>query len=302
MTNISGIDLNLIVVFEAIYRTQNLSHAALEIGLTQPSVSAALKRLREITGDELFTRLSRGMAPTERAHNLYEKLAPAIELIKEGLTDPEEFDIKEYKKIYRIGIVDIFIYSVFPKLLKLAKKEAPHIKFLPMLFSQSEFSKQLRSGHYDFVLATTGYHDNIEGLYSRDLFADNYCIISRKNHPDLSRNLTMKQYLSQEHIMTSFEGKLSGFIDTILKEKGLSREVKLSVANFMTVPFIVESTNMLAGVSEKTAVAIQKNAKIDIHKVPFELPGLDNKLYWHNKFEHDPGKDWVLGAIERVVK
>lgn len=301
MTNIYGIDLNLIVVFESIYRTANISHAALEVGLTQPSVSASLKRLREITGDELFTRLSRGVAPTERAHKLYEKLAPAIELIKEGLTDSEKFEIKNYKKVYRIGLVDIFIYSIFPKLLNIAKREAPHIKFVPMLFSQSEFSKQLRSGHFDFVLATTGYSDNVEGLNSIDLFDDQYCIISRKNHPEISKKLSLKQYLNQDHIITSFEGKLSGYFDKILEKKGLRREVKLSVANFMTIPFLVESSNMLAGVSLRTAKDVQKNSKIDIHKVPFDLPPLDNKLYWHNAFEHDPGKEWVLDAISRAV-
>lgn len=298
--NISGIDLNLIIVFDAVYRTCNVSLAAKEIGLTQPSVSAALKRLREITGDELFTRLSKGVQPTTKAHEISKNLASAIELIKAGLLEKNEFDIKAYKRTFRLGIVDVFIYSIFPEILKIIEKEAPHIKIIPVHYSQSEFSKQLRSGHFDIVLATSGYTDDTLGLFSEHLFDDSYCVISRRNHPAIKKNLTLQNYLKEDHIITSFEGNLMGEFDKILSTHKLKRSVKMSVPNFMTVPFLVESTHLLAGISLKTALKFKNHAKIDIHKIPFKTPALKNRLYWYNSFEHDPAKKWILEKFQEV--
>lgn len=300
MININGIDLNLITVFESIYRNKNVSKASIELGLSQPSVSASLKRLREIVNDELFTRLSRGVKPTNRADELYLKLLPALKLIQDGFDQKVETDLTKYKKTYKIGVVDGFIYSMFPALLKILEKEAPLIKFIPTHYSQSKFTGQLKNGEFDFILGTIGYTDDTTGLFSQRLFKDRYCVISRVNHPKIRKKLTLKNYLECDHVITSFDGKMKSYIDEVLKKKNLSRTVKLSVANFLTVPFLVSSTNMIAAVSEVLAKSFKNNANIEIHKCPIKLDSFETHLFWHNSFEHDPAKKTIIDILLRV--
>jgi DNA-binding transcriptional LysR family regulator len=298
MINISRIDLNLFAVFDAIYTQGGITRACETLCLSQPAVSHALGRLRELVGDPLFVRQGNAMRPTPLAHELIVPVRRALGEIEGSLNQLAIFDPKLSEREFRIGMRQIVESTMIPALIKEIQDAAPRVRIASVQHSRGEFQTQLASGVLAAVidvlvpLAHNVQHQHLAGKGT--------VVVARKGHPAMRGELTMDAYLAQEHILTSSRPAGPAPEDLELSRLGLQRKIKLRCQHYWTACKVVAKTDLLLTMPERYAQAT--NASLDNLIVPFpiKLPATDLYLYWHASAENDPANRWLREQVCRA--
>jgi len=298
--NIALVDLNLLIVFDAVMREKHVTRAAKRIGMTQPAVSNALNRLRHIAKDDLFIRSADGVVPTARAIELGPPIRQAINLV-ENAFDPTSFDPKNSINVFNIAISNYTASILFPKLAEVLEKEAPNIDVRSKQLGDVDLLKELEAANIDFVVAGQQLKET-ENFISHDLYDEDFVCVMRKDHPlAKKKQLSTKEFSQSKHLMVTTTGKAFGFVDYLLEAKGLKRRVAMTVNQFLVAPAIIRQSNMILTVSKRVA----ERFKLDSVKV-FPLPLLANplrlKLIWHKRSDTNPGNKWIRSKIIDICK
>ena len=298
--NIALVDLNLLVVFDAVMREKHVTRAAKRIGMTQPAVSNALNRLRHIAKDDLFVRSADGVIRTARAIELGPPIRQAINLV-ENAFDPTSFDPKNSINVFNIAISNYTASILFPKLAEVLEKEAPNIDVRSKQLGDVDLLKELEAANIDFVVAGQQLKET-ENFISHDLYDEDFVCVMRKDHPlAKKKQLSTKEFAQSKHLMVATTGKAFGFVDYLLEAKGLKRRVAMTVNQFLVAPAIIRQSNMILTVSKRVA----ERFKLDSVKV-FPLPLLANplrlKLIWHKRSDTNPGNKWIRSKIINICK
>ena len=298
--NIALVDLNLLVVFDAIMREKHVTRAARRIGMTQPAVSNALNRLRHIAKDELFIRSSVGVSPTARALELGPPIRQAINLV-ENAFDPKSFDPANSTDEFNIAISNYTASILFPELANLLEKEAPNINVRSKQLGDVDLLKELEAANIDFVIAGQQLQETANFI-SNHLYDEDFVCIVRKGHPFAKKKqLSIKEFSESKHLMVATTGKAFGFVDYLLEAKGLKRRVAMTVNQFLVAPAIIRQSNMILTVSKRVA----EKFRLDSVKV-FPLPLLTNplklKIIWHKRSDTNPGNKWIRNKIIDICK
>jgi len=297
--NLRSLDLNLLVIFDAIYREGNVTRAATKVGLSQPATSGALARLRGHLDDELFLRGADGLRPTARATELA-SLLPGILTQLERALEPQVFDPASSKLILKIASLDYFLVVVAPELLRLLAKEAPGIRIHFTPVAGQPFGL-LDSGEVDFAFSTLFDVDDRFG--KKLLLKDTYSCLVRKGHPLLQKKMSQLSYAQSTHILVSPSGNARGFVDEELAKAGLTREIGLVANHFSVAPPIVANSDLVL-----TAPTLAlKRLKTDDHELlecPVHAPAPYNclELIWHKRLSQHPANVWLQSAIARAAK
>ena len=298
--NIALVDLNLLVVFDAIMREKHVTRAARRIGMTQPAVSNALNRLRHIAKDELFIRSSVGVSPTARALELGPPIRQAINLV-ENAFDPKSFDPANSTDEFNIAISNYTASILFPELANLLEKEAPNINVRSKQLGDVDLLKELEAANIDFVIAGQQLQETANFI-SNHLYDEDFVCIVRKGHPFAKKKqLSIKEFSESKHLMVATTGKAFGFVDYLLEAKGLKRRVAMTVNQFLVAPAIIRQSNMILTVSKRVA----EKFRLDSVKV-FPLPLLTNplklKIIWHKRSDTNTGNKWIRNKIIDICK
>ena len=301
--NIVGSDLNLLFVFEALLSERNVSRAAAKIGRSQPAVSNALGRLRRLLGDPLFLRAGRTMAPTPRALDLAPEVAAALGHARRALGGPG-FDAGSASRIFRLAMTDDVEHRLLPALLRRLASAAPKVSIgvrrLPGLFEVPD--NDLRSGAIDFAVGRMPGPPAVEsGLLMRRLYRDRFVCVARRGHPAIGRRLDRRRFLEAGHAAVFSPGRGPGMLDQILSERGEKRRVVVSVPHFLTVPFVVAGTDLIATIPESVARAFEEPPGLRRFPCPIPFPALDVHLVWHARAHEDPAHVWLRGLLVRVA-
>lgn len=292
--NLKNVDLNLLVVFEAIYSAGNISHAAARLGSSQPAVSNSLTRLRELIGDPLFVRGKRGVDPTVKAKQMIEPVREALGLIGLQLSVGPELDLSNYERIFRVMMMDLMEPIIFPPVIAEITQKAPGIA-IECLPPNMNAADQLRGGTIDLACAT--YPADPTEIVTFPLEGAAIVVIARKNHPGIRSKLTAEAFMSLNHIALTRDLRAMGNVDKDLAAHGLQRKVVYMVNRVWSMAPMVERSDLIAIVPGRFAHEVARNFNIEIYPVPFKASEQYNYLMWHTRHEHDVGHKWLRESM-----
>jgi DNA-binding transcriptional LysR family regulator len=295
MINISRIDLNLFVVFDAIYTEGGITRASEVLKLTQPAVSHALARLRTLVDDPLFVRQGHRMSPTPVAHELIGPVRRAIGEIEGSLSQLSRFDPQTSQREFKIGMHGIVELATIPALMELMGAAAPGIRIASVYHNRSDFQTHLSSGKLaaaiDVLVPVT------HNIHKQRLAGGKMVVIARKDHPVVQGRISLETYLAQEHVLSSTRMDGPGMEDVELSRLGWARHIRLRCQNYWTACKIVSTTDLLLTMPERYARAA--NAPLDNQLLPFPIPmaARDIYLYWHASVESDQANRWLRDQL-----
>lgn len=284
------VDLNLLIVFDAMWRFRSVSRAAEAIGMSQPAVSNALKRLREQLQDRLFVRTAQGMLPTLAAQELGKTISAALAQIAAGLNFRHEFHPASQERTFTITLTDIGSLVFLPRLLEHCNREAPGIAFRTLHLPSADIARALVAGDVD--LAVGFVPDLHSGIYQQLLFNTDYVCMVRKDHPSIGDQITRKEFLEAMHAVAEVAESQGHYI----VERELNRlnlRIGLRLPHFMALPSIIARTDMVATVARPLAVGIRDIDNLKLLEHPVRLPRPSIKQFWHERFHDDPANQWL---------
>ena len=285
---IKDTDLNLFIAFDVIYTEKNLTKSGQVLGITQPAVSNALARLRDLFNDELFIRTSRGMIPTPVANQLIGDIRNALSLIQNTISVSEKFDPSTAEMTFKISIGDTSEYRLLPLLIKELAEIAPRVKVETYLTPRKDAPRELASGAIDFSIDPPLQSD--QHLKHEKIYQEDYVMIVRKDHPILEKQkITIEDYLDLSHIHISNRKTGMGHVDMTLYKLGLSRDIYLRAQHFLVAPYIVEQSDM--AITTTKGFAVDRN--LAWRELPFDIDPLVLHLYWHENNDNESSSKWM---------
>ena len=285
------IDLNLLVVFNQLLLDRSVSVAAEKLGLTQPAVSNALKRLRTVTKDELFLRTSRGMEPTPYALHLAEPVIYALGALQTAFTTRDTFDPLTSTRNFQLAMTDIGEMYFMPPLMVALSKVAPHAKVSTVRPNAGNLRDDMESGTVDLAL---GLLPNLQaGFFQRRLFRHKYVCVFRKGHPQAKSPMTLEQFTELDHVGVVAANTGHGEVDGLLERAGIKRKMRLVVPHFIAVGHILQSTDLIATLPERFAERCEAPFGLVTSPHPARLPDIAINLFWHAKANRDPANMWI---------
>ncbi len=301
-TNIRGLDLNLLRVFDAVIRLGSVSRAAEELGMTQPSTSGQLAKLREALSDPLFVRESHGVAPTPFSENLYPYVRDALDTIGRGLKDVRQFDPQADNRTFTIIMTDIGETTILPSIIRAFSRFSPSISFRAINLPTHETPDALKSGLAELAIAYMPYLDI--GFFQRKLFSTDYICLARNGHPEVAKGVSMAAFKAAGHVVAEARGTGHFYLlEQNFDALGIDRRIKVRVPNFMSIPNIVSGTELLATVPRAFGLALKDGPpNLRGHEHPIRLPSIDVKMLWHERFHKDPAHRWLREQIFSVVQ
>lgn len=297
--NIALVDLNLLVVFDAVMREKNVTRAAKRIGMTQPAVSNALNRLRHLAKDDLFVRTAQGVVPTARAMNLGPPIRQAINLVETAF-DPSSFNPLKSRDVFNIAISNYTASIIFPELAKILEKKAPNINIRSKQLGDVDLLKELESANIDFIIAGQQLSEG-KNFVSSFLYDEDFVCVLRKDHSLAKKKISIKEFSEAKHLMVATTGKAFGFIDYLLNSKGLKRRVAMTVNQFLVAPAIIRKSNMILTVSSRVAERFKLEG-VQIKPLPLITEPLKLKIVWHKRANTNPGNIWIRQEIINICK
>jgi len=294
--NLNKVDLNLFIVFDAIYTEANLTRAGQIVGITQPAVSNALARLRETFNDPLFVRTAQGMVPTPMAQNIIGPVRNALQLLRVSVQESRTFNPLQANKTFRISMTDLTEAVVLPPLFQRLRRLAPNVKIESMLAKRRETTKELAAGRLDFAMdAPLNTDPQVRHV---KLLEDRYVCAMRRGHPMAKDKVSVEEYLSLSHIHISSRRSGLGMVDLALGKMGQQRRIGLRSQHYMMATQVIQQTDMAVTVPERFA------RRHDLHQVPLpvEIPPLETHIYWHESTDQDPANRWMREQMIEIAQ
>ncbi|NNG24593.1 LysR family transcriptional regulator [Telluria aromaticivorans] len=291
------LDLNLLLVFTALLRERSVTRAAKRLYLGQPAMSASLARLRAFAGDDLFVRTARGMEPTAHALALAERLKPALEGLSTALFTDTAFDPASSDRTFALGMFDIGEVTLAPALLGALAAQAPRIRLALRPVDQANAVAQLEAGTLELAITdigpTTGW------ICTKPLFKESFACMFDPKLVQVRIPISLQDYLAYPHLLTSFGGEFTGYVDDVLVERGLSRHVTMTTTRFSTLPFVLRRFRGIASLPGTAARELGSALGLEVSPLPFEVPAVGLHLVWHARHETDKGHQWLRDLVYR---
>lgn len=293
---LSQVDLNLFIVFDAIYQQRNLTRAAEVLCITQPAVSNALGRLRTTLNDPLFVRTSQGMTPTPLAENIVGRVQEALQLLNTSVTEGEIFQPAETDKVFRLSMNDLAEAMILPNLLEHLREVAPNIGIECYQVNRNDVERELAAGTLDFAL--DGPLIAGSQMCTKPLLRQRYACAVRREHPVVGGSLTLDQYLELDHVVVSSRRKGVSYEDAALNRLGRQRKIRTRVQHYQVAPLVVERTDMALTMP----MSMAQKYDLQVLELPFSLPPLDWNLFWHKSADHDQANIWMRDLLMEIAE
>lgn len=290
------IDLNLFVLFDALYRERNVTRVAQQLNLTQPAVSNALGRLRQSFDDPLFLRTPDGMQPTPVADSIVADVREALALLRRSVGVTARFDPATSQKTFRLGMNDLAESLLLPSLQAQLATTAPGIAVASYYVDRAAAAEELKSGRSDLLLDAPVF--NARELQQLPLARLPYVVAMRRGHPLARRKLTAKTYLAAEHLHVSSRRRGRGQVDIALHSMGQRRRVAMRVQNYLVAARIAQQTDLLWTVPEVLLPLLDLASR----PLPFTVAPLEWNLFWHSNADNDPANRWMREALRDQVQ
>ena len=289
------LDLNLLIVFETVYKTGSVSEAARVLGMTQPTVSNALTRLRDHFSDQLFVRRDRSMKPTARARALLPPVKEALTALRRGLSLETNFDLITADRRFRLLLHDFSVPSVLPPIVKALDDAQSSCSVEVITPDWSRPHEALTNGDADIMLDIS-LHDQ-PGVTLEPLMDGEAVCVVREAHPMIGHALSPEQFAENGHAVVEKEMRLHLPTARLVMAAGLERRVVAVVPNAASLTVTIATTNLIAIVPRRYAELVAPIYRLRILPVPFEYPKTKIFLGWATERADDPGLQWLRGLI-----
>jgi LysR family transcriptional regulator, mexEF-oprN operon transcriptional activator len=298
MRNLTSLDLNLLVAFEALLLERSVSRAADRLGLAQPTMSGILARLRTMFGDELFVRTSTGMQPTTRAQELATSISEALGLIRQALNPIDRFEPQACDRFFTLGITDYANFTRIPQLVRRLRSEAPQIGVSVRAIKFVEVASCLESRSIDIAVGMTV--DLPKHIAFQSVSVEKMVCISARANSSVHRELTLDCFLEQAQARKALSGEADRLVDQELARIGRERRVVIVLPNFYALALAVANSDLLAVVPETVAAALAAHLDLSIHEVPLDLAPKSIDVAWSRDRESDRGIAWLRDLLCEV--
>lgn len=299
--HISKVDLNLFTVLEAIYTEGSITRASQKMNLTQPAISHALNRLRQLFDDPLFERQGHVMVATPLARSIIEPVRRALRGFEVTLSGAARFDAASSGRSFSLAVRDVLEASVLPPLMAGIARAAPAVALHTLQVSRRELESELAAGTLDVCLDVLLPLSN--DIRRAQLAGDKTVVLVRRGHPLVKRRkLTLETYLQLEHIQTSSRRRGPGLEDVELSRQGLQRRIRLRCQHYFAACRVVSETDLALTMPERLARIVNQQFNNQILPVPLDMPSLDVYLYWHANVDTDPANSWLRGQIAAAMR
>jgi DNA-binding transcriptional LysR family regulator len=296
---LAAIDLNLLVLFDALMTERSVTEAGRRLGKTQPTVSHGLGRLRAQFQDPLLVRTPQGLGPTPKAEALHQEVREVLMRLRQVLQGQVAFDPATAQRTFTVTMTDYAQYVLLPPLLRRLLREAPGVD-LAVHVSGDEPERILAEGDAD--LSVGAMFDARPGLRERKLFTERFACLVRKDHPEVGEELSLETYVKLPHVLIAPRGRPGSFVDTALGKLGLSRRVALKVPHYLVAPHVVAETDMVLTLPERLARSFAGRLDVRILPPPVEVSGFAIRMAWHDRRQGDPGNAWLRGLLLELGK
>ena len=295
------VDLNLVVVFDAIYRARNLTAAGRYLALSQPAMSHALGRLRHAFKDPLFVRLPGGLVPTPFAEEIAPALAQALAAIRASF-ERSGFDPSRSTRIFGIVMSDIGEVVLLPAIAREVAREAPRVQLRTFDMADRELRDALSSGAVD--LAVRANFEPGGGLRRAALYDIRYLSVVRADHPIL-RSRSSEDFGRARHLLVKPKGRTMGHGEVVqraLTARGVKATIGVQVENFHGVAALLAESDLVATIPAGLAMSLSRIAGVRTFEPPIALPTIKNSLFWHERYQLDAGNAWLRKIVLRLFK
>lgn len=293
--NITDVDLNLLKTFEALHDESSASRAALRLGVTQSAISAALRRLRGLYGDQLFVRTGRGLAPTLRANQLKPVISEALDRCRQSLAmvDPGASHYEGRSVI--VGLSDDFEIAYGRRLIEEVARRAPGLRLIFRQTHSQIVGRALMERSLDLAITAGGF---TERLLSRQVLGEGgyACLVDRASLQEGEQSLSLEAFVAREHLLVS-SGGFIGITDEGLAGLGLRRRVCASTTHFAALPFLLKGSQAVATIPCHAAKAIAALGGLALLPCPLALPRYPIELGWRTHTPMEPAASKVREAI-----
>ena len=293
---LAHVDLNLLVVFQQLLRERNASRVAVTLGLSQPAVSNALRRLRSLLGDELFLRTPGGMAPTPYALQLAAPVAQALDTLRDALNVRASFDPATSSRCFTLAMTDVGETYFLPVLMDALAQQAPGVTLRCVPVSDTALREDMATGRVDLALGSLPQLQ--AGFFQQALFRQRYVAVMREGHPLAARSsITAALFRQAAHVRVVSAGTGHGQVEAALERMGVARTVQLTVPHYVALGHVLGSTNLMATVPERFAQCASAPFGLVARPLTLRLPTSTIAQLWHAHLHRDPGHQWLRGLV-----
>ncbi|MFK3703602.1 LysR family transcriptional regulator [Klebsiella sp. NPDC088457] len=292
------LDLNLLPVFDAIYRHRSVRLAADELAMSTSALSHALSRLRITLNDPLFFREGHRMSPSVYAAQLAPSIASALKLLNQELAPQPEFAAACSTERVQIAITDFTAFCIFPALMHKLQHEAPGLRFELCYLPHSPALTELLAGEVDLALGFSTLDDiRHPELDEIGWFEDEYVAISNTRRTQL----TLEDYLAARHLVVTPWNEKQGVLDLQLEQMGYTRQIAIKTPSMLSAPFIVAESDLLMAIPRFAAEKLIVATKIKIFSLPFAIPPFEVKIYSHQRSGQRGVTNWLKAKLRTLA-
>lgn len=292
-------DLNLLVVLSAIFEEGSITRASQTLNLTQPAVSHALARLRDVFQDPLFVRRGSAMVPTPLARQMSERIHGALQALS-ALTEDRGFDPARSRRVFTLGLPDVFESAVLPPLIALLDRDGAAIEIHSVPTDRANLAADLRRGTID--LAVDLPQPPGEEIVHQSVRQDPLLVVARHGHPAVrDGSLDLDAYLAHDHILVSTRRRGPGLADVELNRLGRHRRVRLRCQCYFAACRVVSRTDLLLTMPGRHAQEIGRAVPNQLVAFPLDIPPLDAVMYWHASLSDDPATLWLRERLAGIL-
>jgi DNA-binding transcriptional LysR family regulator len=295
-----NIDLNLLRVFDALMREQNVTRAAERTARTQSAVSHSLGKLRELFQDELFTRVGSTMQPTARARELDASITSAMLEIRRAIDRHLVFNAKAMRREFRVGVSDYTAIEFVPALVEGFNNQAPNSTLKVLHIRDQEVPTLLRSSFLDCAIMGNANIDD-DDLLQRVVSRHKVVCVMWKGNP-IPAPITLDAYLQARHLQVSADGVSPGVMDRVLAQRGLSRDVHATISHYLVAPWVMKGTDLLTVMGDGVLVGLDDRSEVTIAALPIEVPDVEITTTIHLRTVSDLGTRWLLDLIKSATR
>lgn len=292
--NIYRADLNLLSVFNAVYETHSVSLAAERFGITQPAMSNALSRLRNMFGDPLFVQTSEGMQPTAFAKEIAGPIESALAEARRAIEHRNVFDPATSDQTFRFHMTDMGQVSFLPRLLERVRAVAPSVKVEAQTLSLEAIREGLTDDSIDLAI---GHLPKLKGreIRSAKLIDETYVVLVRADHPAAKTSLTQKTFLAGAHAVVTSVGGGHRFVEETLVKKHAN--IVTRIPNIMAIPTVLACTDLMSTIPNRVASQLAQSGAFKVFPFPLAMPKFEVSIFWHQKAHANPSNLWMRNQL-----
>lgn len=291
------LDLNLLRVFAALMAEGNVTRAARRLSLTQPAVSNALGRLRDALGDPLFEKVTTGVRPTPRAHELWVAIQPHFEAMRQAIS-PDRFDPAQYDGVMTVAMSDYTVARVLPRLAAHLDTQAPSLRINIVPYSVAQLPTLFEREGVDLALgAYLNDSSPLAGIRTHALWPIHTRCLMRSGHPLAKGRLTLQRYLGARHLDVRLPGMHVPLYDSLLAGHGVHRNLVLTINSYEQALTILRDSDCIGTLPVSLLDTSPAAAGLVARDPPIAMPVRQLGLIWHQRRDNEPAHRWLRTAL-----